>query len=356
MEGTILKRKISFLRANKGVVDDRKRRGLRKRVSVMEASSGSGCGDQSDKEMSDCESCTSNQIPSEFGGFSAHGLVRLEEDVDGEYGIVKNGFVSSLGLLGEQVSVVVVHKNVFSSLSGRARLLSFRVFSQATARRHGNNANIKFGWYGASRDGVNRVLVHGFGQGRRPENNGVYGSGIYLSPKESSLDSVMSSVVDEDGLQHVMLCRVLLGNLEEVLPGSEQFHPSSMEFDSGVDNLFSPKKYIVWNTHMNTHILPEYVISFKAPSCVEGVSIKQEPAMKPKSAWMPFPILISVLSRFLSPNIISLIQKCHGDYREKKITRQHLILRVRQIAGDKLLASVIKAYRGKQPSAATNIA
>lgn len=86
--------------------------------------------------------------------------------------------------------------------------------------------------------------------------------------------SVESLSVDEDGLRHLLLCRMILGKPEVVLPGnSEQYHPSSHEYDSGVDKLFAPKKYIVWSTHMNTHILPEYVVSFRAPTCLKGMQI-----------------------------------------------------------------------------------
>lgn len=87
--------------------------------------------------------------------------------------------------------------------------------------------------------------------------------------------SVEGSNADEDGLRHLLLCRVILGRLEVVHPGSEQYHPSSEEFDSGVDNPFAPKKYIVWSTYMNTHILPEYVISFRAPTCLKGMQLSQ---------------------------------------------------------------------------------
>lgn len=78
--------------------------------------------------------------------------------------------------------------------------------------------------------------------------------------------SLKSSVMDKDGLRHFLLCRVILGRPERVHPGSEQCHPSSEEYDSGVDSLSAPKKYIIWCSRMNTHILPEYVISFKVPS------------------------------------------------------------------------------------------
>lgn len=84
------------------------------------------------------------------------------------------------------------------------------------------------------------------------------------------LCSVQSSVKDEDGLSHILLCRVVLGRMELIHPGSERHEPHYAEFDSGVDDLVSPKKYIVWSTNMNTHILPELVISFRTHSFSNG--------------------------------------------------------------------------------------
>lgn len=71
-------------------------------------------------------------------------------------------------------------------------------------------------------------------------------------------------------MRYLLLCRVILGKQEVVHPGSDQYHPSTGEFESGVDNLQVPKKYILWSTNMNTHILPEYIISLKAPSSMKG--------------------------------------------------------------------------------------
>lgn len=82
--------------------------------------------------------------------------------------------------------------------------------------------------------------------------------------------SLQFAVEDDAGLRHLLLCQVLLGNLELVHPGSQQSHPSSSEFDSGVDDLVHPNKYIVWPTLMNTHILPQFVITFRAQNCTEG--------------------------------------------------------------------------------------
>lgn len=68
----------------------------------------------------------------------------------------------------------------------------------------------------------------------------------------------------------MFLCRVIMGNMELLHPGSKQFHPSSPDFDSGVDNLQKPRHFIVWSMNLNTHIYPEFVVSFKVSTDAEG--------------------------------------------------------------------------------------
>ncbi|EEF51999.1 conserved hypothetical protein [Ricinus communis] len=288
--------------------------------------------------ISDSESVNSSQFP-EFDD----GLVRLSEG-DRVNDLIKRRFISGLGLLGKQATVVAIHRNKYSGIVGQARMQSFQIFTKAMEDKCGGNANVKYAWFGASsRDDICNIMTHGFGR-QINDNNGLYGCGIYLSPDDSPLESVKNLRVDKDGLRHLLLCRVILGRSEEVHPGSEQCHPSSEKFDSGIDTFLSPKKYIVWSTYMNTHIFPEFVISFKAPCC-----LKESPGV-PTSPWMPFPALISALSEFLPPATIGLLDKHHKDHREKKISRQELIQRVRQIAGDRLLIAVIKSFRTKVKS------
>lgn len=81
---------------------------------------------------------------------------------------------------------------------------------------------------------------------------------------------IYSANIDDNGVQHLVFCRVILGNLELLHPGSRQFHPSSKDFDSGVDNLTKPTYYVVWRMNMNTHIYPESVVSFKAAPNPKG--------------------------------------------------------------------------------------
>lgn len=82
--------------------------------------------------------------------------------------------------------------------------------------------------------------------------------------------SALSSDADENGLRHILLCRVILGKRELVPPDSKQLHPSSNEFDSGVDSLRNPKRFIIWSSFMNSHIIPHFVVSFKAPASLNG--------------------------------------------------------------------------------------
>lgn len=94
--------------------------------------------------------------------------------------------------------------------------------------------------------------------------------------------------VDENGVRHMILCRVIMGNMEPVYLGSKQFHPSNEAFDNGVDDPQNPKHYIIWSMNMNTHVYPEYVVSFKLSSEVEGDNV---------TLFMIIPY--AILSRFL---------------------------------------------------------
>lgn len=95
-----------------------------------------------------------------------------------------------------------------------------------------------------------------------------------FSPFSSCILTVFPSSkllgADEDGVKHMALCRVILGNVEKVEAGSQQCHPSSPEFDTGVDDPTCPKRYIVWCSNMNRHILPEYIVSFKSTYHLAG--------------------------------------------------------------------------------------
>ncbi|GAB2269843.1 hypothetical protein Dimus_004760 [Dionaea muscipula] len=271
-------------------------------------------------------------------------LVRLDEQ-ERTYKLIEQRLRTCSG---DQKRVVVraIHRRIWSSFAGQAKQSTFQIYMRAMAEINGAmNANhVKLAWFGTSKQGVKRIIEHGFGVMEVIQNNGMFGHGVYLSPHDSPLESVRSAMVDEDGLRHVLLCRVLVGKVEVVPVGSQQSHPSSGEFDSGVDNILSPKKYIVWSTNINTHILPGYVISFNL--LPPAASLRGSPVKVPRSPWMPFPALIAVLARFLPPRTMCVINKFHKDFMERRISRHELIQKVRQLAGDKLLTAVIKSRIG----------
>ncbi|KAK4836804.1 hypothetical protein QYF36_000325 [Acer negundo] len=98
---------------------------------------------------------------------------------------------------------------------GQARTQSFQIFEKAMANKCGGNSNSKFAWLAGSKQELCKIVEQGFG---KPNDNGFF----------------KDSVVDEDGMRHLLLCRLILGKTKVVHPGSDQYH-------SGVDNLTMPK-------------------------------------------------------------------------------------------------------------------
>ncbi|XP_056174919.1 probable inactive poly [ADP-ribose] polymerase SRO5 isoform X2 [Syzygium oleosum] len=302
-----------------------------------------------DSSVSDCESAvSSDQSGTAPSPFTGGGLMELGEG-DKAHRLIKERLISRLGMLGARVTVAAIHQNCYSSAAAKARAQAFRVYSEAVQKKGGGEtANVRYAWYATSKEEVSKILSYGFGYSGKLGNDGLYGCGVYFAPDNHPLESVKSAPKDEDGLRYLLLCRVILGKSELVSPGSEQSHPSSEQYDSGADDLSSPTRYIVWSTHMNTHVLPEYIISLRAPCCLRGLSRTPEKSRKPTSPWMPFPSLISELSKILRPTDVSLISKYYKDHKGGKISRHELIQKVRQIAGDGLLTRIIKSFRTKQ--------
>ncbi|KAK9060252.1 hypothetical protein SSX86_020956 [Deinandra increscens subsp. villosa] len=258
---------------------------------------------------------------------------RLEKGSN-EYEILEKSFVGGR----KRIKIAGIHRKRYDcgGVMDEARMAVFRVFAAAVASRNGGDANMRFGWYGGgSREEIREIMMHGF---RRFQNRGSpYGGGIHLSPANSPMESLKTSVVDSDGLMHVLLCRVILGRPEVVHPGSRKDQPSSMKFDSGVDNMSSPTKYVIWEHHMNTHILPVYIISFRVDS-LRGT----RPLKTPTSPHMSINGLMSRLTNYLSSSKMVAIKKLHHEYNKSKISRSSFIRNLRAIAGDDILRAMIK--------------
>ncbi|KAI6684529.1 hypothetical protein NL676_030442 [Syzygium grande] len=217
--------------------------------------------------VSDCKSVVSaDQSGTPPLLFNGSMLVQLSEGHK-VHRLIKEDF-SRLAALGMQVTLAAIHANCYFDVSAKARYRAFQVYSEAVQKKGGDNtANVKCAWYAASKEEVFKILSNGFGYSGRPENNGLYGCGVYFAPYSYPLESVISAPTDEDGLRHLLLCRVILGKSELVSPGSEQSHPSSEEYDMAGNGLSFSMRLRIWSSHLNTRVLPVYIVSFRFPSC-----------------------------------------------------------------------------------------
>lgn len=300
---------------------------------------GASIGEDS-STVSDCESGVSASTTGEERQRRQNSdsyLVRLGEG-DSVYDLLKTRFLHGLGALSSKAEILAIQRNVCSDAVSQARLRSFLFYAEAVSKLRGGDSNVKYAWYGATGENdVRGILSNGFSH--------VHGNSLCLSPDDSPLQSVKSCAVGRDGVRHLILCRVILGRTEIVQADTKQCYPSCADYDSGVDSFSAPTKYMIWSSRMNTHVWPAYVLSVKVSS-LKAVEIEGQ--ARPTSPSVPFPTLISMLSK-VSPQLdIALICKLYKARKERKISRHELIEKVRQIAGDKLLFSIIKYYRAKK--------
>ncbi|KAF7144804.1 hypothetical protein RHSIM_Rhsim04G0084100 [Rhododendron simsii] len=157
----------------------------------------------------------SSSVFEEFEIFKRNGLTRIHEGSKC-YQII-TGCVAK-GMIND-TNVAAVHKIPWFGPNGR--LEAFRISSAEMVKKCGGNGNVKHAW-------------------------------------------LLTSIEDDHGIRHLLLCNVILGKTEVVRPGSKQFKPSTDEFDSGVDDLLKPNKIVIWEAYMNSRIFSSFVVSFRA--------------------------------------------------------------------------------------------
>lgn len=300
---------------------------------------------------------------------------------------VRSMFVTGMGS-AESANIIEIKHCSGNLLQFRHELFKKQI--QVHEKYHGN-PNVKLAWLASSKNALSSIYGLGNG-GLRIKSN--FGIGVHLSPLNCAHTSASYCDDDENGIRYMLLCRVILGNPELVQSGSNQFHPSSEEFDSGVDHLQNPSHYVVWSMNMNTHIYPEYIVSFKMSSqgtgvgkesggssgtttCKEGqgqalldasrneLERNGHPPVEkvsngkttsadsttskapPNSPWMPFVLLFEEISNEVSPKAMSLVHFHYDEFRAKKITRPEFINKLRMIIGDRLLRSAIITLQSK---------
>ncbi|KAH7857208.1 hypothetical protein Vadar_010219 [Vaccinium darrowii] len=294
--------------------------------------------DQNEVPISDSEEDSFySSVFDDFWFFKRYGLAKLEEGNRG-YQMIKKCITDDMG---NDTDVAAIHQIPWSGPNGRGRSEAFRISSTKMAKKRGGNANVRRAWYGGSRTEICGILSHGFRRCRQSDDED--GFGVYLSPSQFIMDGALSSAEDEYGLRHVLLCNVILGKMEEIRTNSKQFKPSSLEFDSGVDNLSKPTRIIIWEAFMKSRIFPIYVVSFRALNA-RGFGRAQAPEYNLNTPCVGFSFVIPKLANFLPPSKMVLIGKYQSEFQKNKISKAQLIHRLRQLAGDGLLNDLIKSY------------
>lgn len=302
---------------------------------------------------------------------------------------VKNMLLKGLGAIITEKDVLAVGTPLPDDM-GRACFSLFQKEVEIMKSSRGN-ANVRYAWAACSKVDLDQMVARGVLQLGKPLNSPPFGIGTHLAPANCSNICASYSDADENGIIRMVLCRVIMGNVEVVQQGSKQTCSSNPNFDSGVDDVANPKHYVIWDMHVNMRVFPEFVVAIRMPSRAkeslvvrdsesnmsvvtsssvplsvlqgEG-NIERSPAVAknssnpllggaqraaPTSPWMPFSMLFAAISTKVSPQHMDLVNIHYDFFKNKKISRLDLVKKLRDIVGDKLLISTITRLQHKLP-------
>uniref|UniRef100_A0A0E0DJZ8 Uncharacterized protein n=1 Tax=Oryza meridionalis TaxID=40149 RepID=A0A0E0DJZ8_9ORYZ len=256
-------------------------------------------------------------------------------------------FLSGMGPFATPNNILHIHRYSPNDITAQCRLQAFEKQMMSTKEERGD-ANVRYGWLGSRKNDIVRILINGFGSNGKPAEKAGLSAGVYLSPENRAFSSVGLCDVDEKGVQYMLLCRLILGNMEAVMPGSQDSFPSSDIYDSGVDDCSNPKCYVMWPSHLSTHIRLEYLVSFRLSSKVRNyllglkglwfhpspkevavdistlVPIMSGNAEGPTSPWISFRVLFAMIQENISSVARELLFHHYEELKENKIAREEM--------------------------------
>ncbi|WVZ61334.1 hypothetical protein U9M48_011232 [Paspalum notatum var. saurae] len=299
---------------------------------------------------------------------------------------VRNLLLKGLGQSFNEKDIICIYRTPLLDQRGQVRSGLFQKEIKATKSRRGN-ANVRYAWLPCSRDTMEEMMTRGALEIAKPHQGSMCGLGTCLAPANCSNSCVNFSDFHEDGIIRMMLCRVIMGNVEVILPGSKQFQPTNENFDSGVDDLQNPKRYIIWDANVHKHIYAEYAVIVKVPhmknecfvskdrmsniseitssgspdNLTKGDRVQTLPPSgieqeapklgcaprAPSSPWMPFSMLFAAISTKVPRSDMDLVLRYYEEFKRRKISRSDLVIRMRQIVGDKILISTVMRLQQK---------
>ncbi|RLN22538.1 hypothetical protein C2845_PM07G02420 [Panicum miliaceum] len=278
---------------------------------------------------------------------------------------VQDLFLSGMGPFATPSNILHIHRYSPNDITAQCRFEAFERQMKATKEARGD-ANVRYGWLGSRKNDIVRILINGLGTTANPVEKAGLSAGVYLSPENRAFTSVGLCDVDEKGVQYMLLCRMILGNMEAVEPGSQESFPSSEIYDSGVDDCSNPKCFVMWPSHLSTHIRLEYLVSFKLVSKVRHYLLDlkglwfhpspKEVAMDistlqpvtcetgegPTSPWISFRVLFGVIQENISSVAKELLFHHYEELKESIISREEMVKKMIIIVGEKILLEALK--------------
>ncbi|PVH39201.1 hypothetical protein PAHAL_5G453600 [Panicum hallii] len=278
---------------------------------------------------------------------------------------VQDLFLSGMGPFATPSNILHIHRYSPNDITAQCRFEAFERQMKATKEARGD-ANVRYGWLGSRKNDIVRILINGLGTTANPIEKAGLSAGVYLSPENRAFTSVGLCDVDEKGVQYMLLCRMILGNMEAVEPGSQESFPSSEIYDSGVDDCSNPKCFVMWPSHLSTHIRLEYLVSFKLVSKVRHYLLDlkglwfhpspKEAAMDistlqpvtcetgegPTSPWISFRVLFGVIQDNISSVAKELLFHHYEELKESIISREEMVKKMIIIVGEKILLEALK--------------
>ncbi|XP_050376296.1 probable inactive poly [ADP-ribose] polymerase SRO3 isoform X2 [Argentina anserina] len=263
--------------------------------------------------------------------------VKLLREGERAYTAVSNLFLKGIRRIDPTAKISSIRQCVRSGPLDKARLEVFEKQMEMTKAARGS-ANVVHAWYCGSSGDIQGILTHGFGLPSKV--SGSHGVGLYLSHLSLPFSSSSTGLLqpDDNGEKHVLLCRVILGNVEKVEAGSQQCYPSSVEFDTGVDDTRTPTRYVVWSSYMNRHVLPECVVSYRTSSHVPGSLPKKYHLTE----------LISRVRNSLPSSKVQQLSNLVNGLKAGKLARNDFCHQFRLVVGEQLLRSAIPEMRGSE--------
>ncbi|KAL0770572.1 hypothetical protein Bca101_035723 [Brassica carinata] len=233
--------------------------------------------------------------------------VKPDEEEEVNIDAVKEKFVLGMATLGH---VELLDAYRFSGDTAKDRQSLFNKQADITKLRRGD-ANIRYAWVPVKKKLLSSVMKHGLGVCGEFIKKSKYGVGVHLTAANCPYFSATHCDIDENGVRHMVLCRVIMGNMEPLGGGRGQFFAGDLLSENSRLTLKGTKG-----------------------SVSNGTGRVTNGNKSAGSALMPYPLLFNAMSSRVTQEEMDLITADYQQLREKKISREEFSRKLRVVVGD----------------------